>query len=151
MLGMSSEGHRKRKRKKRAQAYVEFVIVLPGMLLLTLLAWEFAYFWWGRMVVSTATFEATRQVAVGEPIATGYNVYNEMLSTGLGQMAEDHRGGFSIVNSPSTRSVFALANVPWQWPSGLGALMGGGMNLELRSSAFFRLEEFHPGPPDTFE
>jgi hypothetical protein len=29
--------------------------------------------------------------------------------------------------------------------------MGGGLNLTLRSSAFFRLEEFYPGPPGTFE
>lgn len=151
MFGMGSEGHKKGKCKKRAQAYTEFVIVLPGMLLLTLLAWEFAYFWWGRMVVSTATFEATRQVAVGEPVATGYGVYNDILNTGLGQMAEDHRGGFMLFNSPVTRSAVGIARVPWQWPSGLGALMGGGMNLDLRASAFFRLEEFYPGPPDMFE
>jgi hypothetical protein len=29
--------------------------------------------------------------------------------------------------------------------------MGGGLNLDLKSSAFFRLEQFYPGPPDKFE
>jgi hypothetical protein len=41
--------------------------------------------------------------------------------------------------------------VPWQWPIGLGGLMGGSLNLSLKASAFFRLEEFYPGPPGQFE
>ncbi len=134
--------------KRQGQAYVEFAVVLPGVLLLTLLAWEFAYFWWSRMIVSTATFEAARIVATGEPAATGYAVYDEIVSTGLGQMAEDHRGHFSLTVQPGLRSVRARADVPYQWPTGLGALMGGGgMELTLNASAFFRLEEFFAGPP----
>jgi hypothetical protein len=133
--------------KCRGQAYTEFVVVLPGVLLLLLLAWEFAYFWWGRMVVSTATFEAARQVATGESPATGYQVYNDILGTGMGQMAGDHEGYFWLSNRPESRSVYARAAVPYQWPTGLGALMGGRLRLSLQSSAFFRLEEFYPGPP----
>jgi hypothetical protein len=52
---------------------------------------------------------------------------------------------------PAYRTVQAQANVPYHWPTGLGALMGGGLNLELKSAAFFRLEQFYPGPPDKFE
>ena len=144
------------RKKRRAQAYAEFAVVLPGVLLLTLLAWEFAYFWWSRMIVSTATFEAARTVATGEPAATGYAVYDEILSTGLGKMAEDHQGHFSLAVQPGLRSVRAHANVPYRWPTGLGALMsgggmggGGGMELTLNASAFFRLEQFFPGPPGT--
>jgi hypothetical protein len=125
--------------------------VLPGVLFLVLLAWEFAYFWWGRMVVSTATFDAARQVAVGEPTVIGYGVYEEILETGLGRMAEDHRGHFSLLVQPDLRSVSARADVPYHWPTGLGALMGGGsvdMDLTLKASVFFRLEQFFPGPPD---
>ena len=59
-------------RDERGQAYVEFVIVLPGLLLLVLMAWELAYFQWGRMVVSTATFEGTRAVATGHTPAEGH-------------------------------------------------------------------------------
>lgn len=143
--------HNRKRGKRRGQAYTEFVVVLPGVLLLMLLAWEFAYFWWGRMVVSTGVFEAARQVAAGEPTTTGYAVYDDVLSTGLGQMAEEHRGRFSLLVQPGLRSVRAQADVPWQWPSGLGALMGGGMDLHLKSSALFRLEQFWPGEPGTFE
>jgi hypothetical protein len=133
--------------KHKGQAYTEFVVVLPGVLLLLLLAWEFAYFWWGRMVVSTATFEAARQVAAGEPTATGYGVYAGIMETGMGRMVEDHEGDFWIQERPNFRSVSAQARVPYRWPTGLGALMGGRLELSLQSSAFFRLEEFYPGPP----
>jgi hypothetical protein len=136
---------------RKGQSYIEFVVVLPGILLLLFLAWELAYFWWGRMVVSTGTFEAARQVAVGQPPVKGYALYNDLLSTGLGSMGDQYRQGFTLTEQPALRSVSARASVPWRWPSGLGALMGGGLNLELKSSAFFRLEEFYPGPPETFE
>jgi hypothetical protein len=142
---------RKSRRGQRGQAYVEFVVVLPGLLLLTLLIWEFAYFWWAREVTATATFEGARQVAVGQPASQGYRVYHEILQTGLGRMAQDHKGHFSLAVRPAYRTVQARARVPYRWPSGLGALMGGGMQLDLRSSAFFRLEQFYPGPPDKFE
>ena len=138
-------------KSKRGQSYVEFIVVLPGVLLLLLLAWEFSYFWWSRMVVSTATFEAARQVAAGEPSSVGYAVYDDILSTGMGQMADEHRGHFSLIVQPRFHSVRAVANVPYQWPTGLGALMGGGMNLDLKSSALFRLEQARFGPPGDWE
>ena len=142
---------RRHHKKQRGQAYIEFIVVLPGVLLLTLLAWEFAYFWWGRMIVSTATFEATRAVATGETPATGYALYTGILETGLGRMSEEHQGHFSLTVQPSLRSVRAQANVPWHWPSGLAEMMGGEMDLHLKSSAFFRLEQLYLGPPDQFE
>ena len=140
------------KRKQSGQGYVEFVVVLPSMLLLLFLLWEFSLFWWSRMVVSTATFEAARRVAAGQPASTGYAVYNEVLDAGMGRMAEEHRGDFSIVVQPGMRSVRATANVPYHWPAGLEAMMGGGdVNLHLKASAFFRLEQFFGGPPGVFE
>jgi len=138
-------------KRRKGQAYIEFVIVLPGMLLLILLAWELAYFWWGRMIVSSGTFEAARQVAAGQPASVGYQTYDQILVTGLGQMAGSENSHFSLAVQPALRSVRARADVPWQWPIGLGGLMGGGLNLSLKSSAFFRLEEFYPGPPGQFE
>ncbi len=138
-------------KRRRGQGFTEFVIVLPGMLLLILLIWEFAYFWWAREVTATATFEGARQVAVGRPVTDGYTVYQQMLGTGLGSMAQEHNGGFTLAVRPAYRSVQARADVPYHWPTGLGALMGGGLNLSLKSSAFFRLEDFFPGPPERFE
>ncbi len=145
---------RKKKRgKRRGQAYIEFVVVLPGVMLMVFLAWEFAYFWWGRMVVSTATFEAARQVASGESEEVGYGVYDDVLSMGLGRMADDHLGNFELEVQPHLRSVYAEAAVPYHWPTGLELLMGGGdMDLTLNASAFFRLEQASFGPPeDEFE
>jgi hypothetical protein len=138
---------------RRGQALTELVIVLPGVLFLILLAWELAYFWWSREVVSTATFEAARQVAAGEPAEQGYAVYDEVLASGMGRMSQEHGGHFSLAVQPALRSVRARADVPYQWPTGLGALLGGGfhLNLHLKASAFFRLEPFYPGPPDKFE
>jgi hypothetical protein len=140
-----------RRGKGRGQAYVEFVVVLPGLLLLTLLIWEFAYFWWAREVTATATFEGARQVAVGRSVASGYQVYDAIMRSGLGRMSQEHAGHFSIAVRPAYRTVQARANVPYQWPTGLGGLLGGGLRLDLKSAAFFRLEQFYPGPPDRFE
>ena len=67
--------------QRRGQGYLELVIILPGLLLLTFLLWEFAYFWWARQVTATATFEAARQVAVGRPLAVGYATYDAVLQT----------------------------------------------------------------------
>lgn len=144
------------RRARRGQAYVEFLIVLPGVLLLTLLAWELAIFMWSRMVVATATFEAARAVAGGAGIEEGYILYDQVLDLGMGRLAEEHRGHFHITTSPDgdlvgLRSVRTEADVPYRWPTGLGALMGGGLDLHLKSSAFFRLELFYPGPPAEFE
>jgi hypothetical protein len=133
---------------RKAQGYLEFIIVLPGVLLLLLLAFEFAMFWYSRMAVSTATFEAARTVAVRRPVAAGYATYSTLVGN-LGQLAGDPRQNFTLKEQPAQRSVSARADVPW--PTGLGALMGGGLQLDLKSSAFFRLEEFYPGPPGTFE
>jgi hypothetical protein len=134
----------------KAQAYLEFLIVLPGLLLLLFLGWEFAYFWYGRLVVSTGTFEAARTLAVGQPPARGYDVYGDLLGS-LGRMGDDYRDGLNLTVRPDQRSVQAQANLPWQWPSGLGALLGGDLALHLKASAFFRLEEFYPGPPGGIE
>ncbi|MEA3339634.1 MAG: TadE/TadG family type IV pilus assembly protein [Chloroflexota bacterium] len=140
------------RRGQSGQGYVEFVIVLPSMMLLLLLLWEFSLFWWSRMVVSTATFEAARRVAAGQPASTGYAVYNEILDAGIGRMADQHRGDFTLIVQPGMRSVRATANVPYHWPEGLEALMGGDdVDLHLKASAFFRLEQFFAGPPGVFE
>lgn len=165
MRGFIAHGRRSRSRASRSpggpgqalryrsgQAYTEFLLVLPGVLLLLFLAWEFAYFWWSRMAVSTAVFEGARTVAEGNDIAEGYAVYDQVLGGG----AEERRGEFHIVASPEgdlagLRSVRAEADMPYRWPTGLGALMGGGLSLELKASAFFRLEQFYPGPPEEFE
>jgi len=139
------------RRAQSGQGYVEFVIVLPVMMLLLLLLWEFSLFWWSRMVVSTATFESARRVAAGQSMAVGYAVYNEVLDAGIGRMADQHRGDFSLVIQPGMRSVRAAANVPYHWPTGLEALMGNEVDLHLKASAFFRLERFFGGPPGVFE
>ena len=138
-------------RQRRGQAFLEFLIVLPGLLLLTLLLWEFSYFWWAREVTATATFEGARQVAVGRSMQAGYQVYNDILRTGLGRLAPQHAGHFKITVRPAYRTVQAASQAPYHWPTGLGALMGGGLELDLKSAAFFRLEKFYPGPPDRFE
>lgn len=133
------------------QGLIEFVIVTPAVLMLVFLAWELCYFWWGRMVVSTAAFEAARQVASTESVTAGYAAYDDVMRGGLGRMSQDYPDSLSLAVQPEYRSVYARTNVPWHWPSGLGALMGGPLNLTLKASAFFRLEQFYPGPPDTFE
>ena len=136
--------------RERGQGYLEFSLILPGVLLLLLLAWELAYFWWQRMIVSSGAFEATRAVAAGQPASTGYRIYGEVVGTGLGKLSPGN-AKFSLTVQPALRSVRARADVPWVWPTGLGGLMGGGLNPTLKSSAFFRLEEFYPGPPGRFE
>jgi len=142
---------RARHHKCSGQAYLEFLIVLPGIILLVLLVWEFAYFMWSRMVVSTGTFEGARVVATGGSLQEGYATYREVLEGSLGRMAQEHEGHFTLSVNHELRSVWAQAEVPYQWPTGLGALMGGQMELTLDSSALFRLEEFFGGPPEEWE
>jgi Flp pilus assembly protein TadG len=127
---------------------VEFVLVLPMMLVLIVLAIEFSMFWWERMTVSTATFDATRAVASGHTPAEGYALYNQ-LAGGLGGSRAD--GGFSLAVQPGLRSVRSRTNVTWHWPFGLPALLSANPEVQLKASAFFRLEEFWPGPPGKFE
>lgn len=127
---------------------VEFVLVLPMMLVLVVLAIEFSMFWWERMTVSTATFDATRAVASGHSSAEGYALYNQ-LAGGLGGTGAD--GGFSLAVQSGLRSVRSRTNVTWHWPFGLPALLSANPEVQLKASAFFRLEEFWPGPPGTFE
>ena len=127
---------------------VEFVLIMPMMLILTMLAIEFGKFWWERMTVSTATFDATRAVASGHTPAEGYTLYNQ-LAGGLGSVGSG--GGFSLAVQPGLRSVRSRANIPWSWPFGLPALLGAAPQVQLKASAFFRLEEFWPGPPGRFE
>ncbi len=127
---------------------VEFVLVLPLMLVLIALAIEFSLFWWERMTVSTATFDATRVVASGHTPAEGYALYDQ-LAGGLG--AAGSEGGFSLAVQPGLRSVRSRTNVTWNWPFGLPALLGAHPEVQLKASGFFRLEEFWPGPPGTFE
>lgn len=127
---------------------VEFVLVLPMMLVLIALALEFSFFWWERMTVSTATFDATRLVASGHTPAEGYTLYDQ-LAGGLG--AAGTEGGFSLEVQPHLRSVRSRTNVTWNWPFGLPALLGANPEVQLKASGFFRLEEFWPGPPSTFE
>ncbi len=127
---------------------VEFVLVLPLMLVLIVLAIEFSMFWWERMTVSTATFDATRAVAAGHTRAEGYALYDQ-LAGGLGAAGSD--GGFSLEVQPGLRSVRSRTNVTWHWPFGLPVVLGANPEVHLKASAFFRLEEFWPGPPATFE
>jgi hypothetical protein len=124
---------------------------MPGMILLVLLLWEFAYLMWSRMVVSSATFEGARVVATGGSVREGYNTYREVLEGSLGRMAQEQEGYFALNVQPQRRSVWAETHVPYRWPTGLGALMGGQMQMTLDSSAFFRLEQFYGGPPQEWE
>ena len=140
--------HRMLRQDETGAAAVEFVLVLPMLVVLVALAIEFGMFWWERMTVSTATFDATRTVAAGHSPAEGYALY-EQLAGGLG--AEGGEGGFTLTVQPSLRSVRSRTNVTWNWPFGLPALLGANPQVQLKASAFFRLEEFWPGPPDEFE
>ena len=133
---------------ERGAVAVEFALVLPMMLVLVVLAIEFSLFWWERMTVSTATFDATRAVAAGHTPAEGYALYDQ-LAGGLG--AAGSNGGFALTVQPGLRSVRSSTNVAWHWPFGLPALLGANPEVQLKASAFFRLEEFWPGPPGTFE
>ena len=135
-------------RDERGAVAVEFALVLPMMLVLIVLSIEFSLFWWERMTVSTATFDATRAVASGHTPAEGYALYNQ-LAGGLGAAGSD--GGFSLSVQPGLRSVRSRTNVTWNWPFGLPVVLGANPEVQLKASAFFRLEEFWPGPPSTFE
>jgi hypothetical protein len=138
-------------RKRKAQTYVEFLVVLPLLLLLIFLLWEFAYYFWAKEVITTATFEAARTVAGGGGVAEGYSVYRDIVRDGLGRLGQEMSGGFYLASNPALRSVSARTEVRYPWPSGLAAFMGGGLNLKVKASSFFRLERFWPGPPEAME
>ena len=139
-------------RKPNGQAYLEFILVLPVMLLLILLVLDFGEYLWGRMVVSTGTFEAARQVANGHSTIQGLKVYKDVVGSGLGSLnGSDTLNGLSLSVQPAQRSVRAQANIPWTWPFGTPVLLGASPQLHLKASAFFRLERLYLGPPGPFE
>jgi hypothetical protein len=139
-----------RKRARSGQAYVEFVIVVLPMLLIILFLWEISYYSWSRMVVASATYEAAREVATGGTMAGGQAIYDDLLTAGLGGLADQHRGHFRLTRVDGLRSVYAAADVPYAWPKYLESL-GVSAALRMRATALFRIEEFYGGPGDEFE
>lgn len=127
-----------RRQPLNGQAYLEFIIVFPLLLLLVILTLDLAEFWWSRMIVSTATFESARQVAGGQPLSRGYAVYQDLTGS---------LGGLALTVRPAQRSVSAQVNVAWAWPFGTPVLLGVSPRLDLKASAFFRLERLYLGPP----
>ena len=138
--------------KPNGQTLVEFIIVLPVMMLLILLVLDFGEYLWGRMVVSTGTFEAARQVANGRSQIQGLKVYRDVVGSGLGRLnGSDTLNGLSLSVQPGQRSVRAQANILWTWPFGSPVLLGAAPQMHLKASAFFRLERLYLGPPGPFE
>ena len=137
-----------RRQRLNGQAYLEFIIVFPALILLMLLSLDLAEFWWGRLVVSTATFESARAVAGGQSLAQGQAIYRDLTHAGQGSL---NGAGLTLRIQPDMRSVSARVNVPWTWPFGTPVLLGASPKLDLKASAFFRLEKLYLGPPDKFE
>jgi hypothetical protein len=149
-IGASIASRVGRKRARRGQAYVEFVIVVLPMLLIILFLWEISYYSWSRMVVASATYEAAREVATGGTMAEGQAIYDDLLTAGLGGLADQHRGHFQMTRVDGLRSVYAAADVPYAWPEYLESL-GVSAALRMRATALFRIEKFYGGPGEEFE
>ncbi|MEP7199289.1 MAG: hypothetical protein ABI874_05670, partial [Chloroflexota bacterium] len=117
------------------------VISLPVYLLVALLLGCFAWWWWNQTVAATAITDGVREAALQ---SDGYTRANDILTAGLGNLAQPYRDNIRIWRFPQLRSVFGTVS---------GELTVPLVNLKLRvqSSSFQRFEQFYAGPPEEWE
>jgi hypothetical protein len=134
--------------RQRGQAYVEFIVVFPLMVLLFLFIAVQAWYWWNQTSAAVAIYDGTAAASHhGGSIEAGYQETLRALAAPLGGTAQDYAGTYAIVDLPPLRATAGylrnerVIDLPY-------------IGLELftvEASSFQRREQFYGGPPDTFE
>jgi hypothetical protein len=135
------------------------------MIVLILLIIEFGWFFYCRMVVPSAAFDAARTAARGGTPQEAHAAYRELIDLLGPSYAAEYGDSLELRLPPEDwgdqaftdpelegmRSVEAHVNVEWTSLTGVWGLVGIPNKMTISSDAFFRLEQFYGGPGDEFE
>lgn len=133
---------------QRGQAFVEFVVVFPLLVLLFLFVGVQAWYWWNQSSAAIAIHDGTTAAAHHTGSLTeGYAETLRALAAPLGGTAQEYEGTYSIVELPQMRATMgAIRNSRVIELPYVGAEL---FTVEARS--FQRKEQFYGGPPGYFE
>ena len=133
---------------QRGQAYVEFVVVFPLLVILFLFIGAQAWWWWNMASAAVAIHDGTAAAAHhGGSLAEGRQETLRALMAPLGSTAQEYTGSFTIVAAPARRAT--LGTIRLSKVIDLGYLGEKLFTVEARS--FQRKEQFYGGPPSYFE
>ena len=129
---------------QRGQAFVEFILVFPLLVLLLLFIGAQAWWWWNQAAAAVAIHDGTAAAAHhGGSLTQGYGETFRALAAPLGGTAAEYEGRYSIVEFPAMRAVEGsirnsrVIDLPY-----IGAAA-----FTVEASSFQRKEQFYGGPP----
>ena len=133
---------------ERGQAFVEFVVVFPLLVLLFLFIAVQAWWYWNQTSAAVAIHDGTAAAAhhTGS-LAEGYQETFRALAAPLGGTAQEYGGTYFIVELPAMRATAGtirnsrVIDLPY-----VGAEL-----FTVEASSFQRKEQFYGGPPGYFE
>jgi hypothetical protein len=130
-------------RDEKGQGYVEFLVVLPALILLAVFVAVSFWAWWNQGIAALAVDRGTAWAARRDgSLERGYQETREMLEIGLGRSAAEYEGYYTIVYMPPMRATAGYLSRP------LDTLLG---LFQIKATAFHRRELFYGGPPGYFE
>ena len=127
--------------------YVEFLITLPLFMLLVLLVWSFALYWWMQVSAATAIHDGVRVAAQGGTIVQGRTRAYERLEAALGKLAEPIEEKLYIIRLPALRSVRGGVEYTYHSPLRYFGFPG----FQVKATSFQREERFYGGRPGKWE
>lgn len=136
------------KQGEQGQAYIEFIIVLPLMIILFYFVGVQAWWWWNQTTAAVAIHDGTAAMGHhGGSLAEGHAEVREALTAALGGVASEYAGTYRLVDLPAMRATTGyirnetVVDIPY-----VGSRL---FTVEARS--FQRREQFYGGPPSFFE
>jgi hypothetical protein len=133
---------------ERGQAYVEFIVVFPLLVILFLFIAAQAWWWWNQTSAAIAIHDGTAAAAHhGGSLTAGYEEVRRALTAPLGGTAQDYAGTYHIQDLEGMRATEGYIQ-----NSRVIALPYIGAELfAVEASSFQRKEQFYGGPPGYFE
>jgi len=135
-------------RQQRGQAYIEFIVVFPLLVILFLFIAAQAWYWWNQTSAAVAIHDGTAAAAHHNGSLTeGYQETFRALAAPLGGTAQEYAGTYHIVELPPMRATAGyihnsrVIDLPY-----IGAEL-----FTVEASSFQRKEQFYGGPPAYFE
>jgi len=134
--------------RQRGQAYIEFLVVFPLMVILFLFIATQAWWWWNQTSAAIAIHDGTAAAAHHSgSLAEGYQETLRALAAPLGGTAQEYVGKYHIVEMQPMRATAGyiansqVINLPY-----IGEEL-----FTVEACSFQREEEFYGGPPSYFE
>jgi hypothetical protein len=137
-----------RRNRQRGQAYIEFIVIFPLVVLLLLFVAAQGWYWWNQTSAAVAIRDGTAMAGHhGGSIEAGYQETYRALAAALGGTATDYAGKVHIQELGGMRATVGwirneqVVNVPFLGPQ----------VFSVEAFSFQRHEAFYGGPPDYWE